>query len=169
MVASSLPLERPRGSKKPMGAVIPTTVSSAHADNDVERVCCCEGAKAALRSTKIKKRVPGHRERKERNGRRKRHEARLETNHEQDKLTTNADISDRRIASRRSRTPSLAGTYRRHPRVQKAHKNGLPQPGIFTERAILRPVHQTLLLLTYAEPKRVQTVTSFMVNERKQS
>jgi hypothetical protein len=49
MVASSFPLESPRGSKKPTGAVIPTTTSSLQAESwVVEGEEMEAGAKAAL-------------------------------------------------------------------------------------------------------------------------
>jgi len=49
MVASSLPTENPIGSKYPIGAVIPTTVSSFHAARAVfDAVLVAAGAKAIL-------------------------------------------------------------------------------------------------------------------------
>jgi hypothetical protein len=50
MTSSLLPFDKPKGSKNPVGAVIPTTVSSFHAARDVLADPFCEaGAKAALK------------------------------------------------------------------------------------------------------------------------
>jgi len=49
MVTSSLPLDRPNGSKKPAGGKTPTTVSSIHALSWVDAgTVVLAGAKAAL-------------------------------------------------------------------------------------------------------------------------
>ncbi len=49
MTSSDFPAENPRGSKNPMGAVIPTMVSSFHALRAVVEVAVWEtGAKAEL-------------------------------------------------------------------------------------------------------------------------
>jgi len=50
MVTSSLPLDRPNGSKKPAGGKTPTTVSSIHALSWVDAgTVFLAGAKAALK------------------------------------------------------------------------------------------------------------------------
>lgn len=53
MISSDFPLDRPRGSKNPTGAVIPTTVSSFHALREVDVDTVLEtGAKADAEATR---------------------------------------------------------------------------------------------------------------------